>query len=189
MRRFKPEPVSPDVLNRLLEAAAWAPSAGNRQDWRFAVVTSDDVRRRMASAAEREWDAILAAHGSDGVVEELARYRSNFGWFAEAPVVIAVSCKVPEGFLVHYLGALADDVAGTQVSAAMAAQNLMLAAHANGLGSCCLTAPLVAEQELKRILGLGRRSRIACLIAVGYADESPAAPARKPLDDIVRFLT
>jgi nitroreductase len=69
----------------------------------------------------------------------------------------------------------------------MAAQNLMLAAHALGLGSCCMTGALAARGELGEILELARKYEIICLIAVGWPDESPAPPARKPLTEVARF--
>jgi nitroreductase len=70
----------------------------------------------------------------------------------------------------------------------MAAQNLMLAAHAHGLGSCCLTGPLAAHTELEELLNVGRKRALVCLIAVGYPAETPVAPPRKPIENVMRIL-
>lgn len=188
VRRFAPDPVGADALLRLVEAAAWAPSAGNRQDWFFTVVTSADVRRRMADAVRRRWAAIVEANRRAGGIEEVERYAARFGDFAEAPAVIAVSSRAAGGFQKRLLGEDAEAVSGGAASAAMAAQTLMLAAHATGLASCCLTGAVAAREELGDLLGLSRRDALVCLVAVGRAAESPPAPARKPVEAISRVL-
>ena len=62
VRRFRDEPIDEETLRGLIEAAAWAPSAGNRQDWFFTVVTAPELKARMARAVKQKWDAIVEAH-------------------------------------------------------------------------------------------------------------------------------
>ncbi|MBM3334665.1 nitroreductase family protein [Candidatus Sumerlaeota bacterium] len=188
VRRFCSKPVPQKLLAQLVEWATWAPSAGNRQDWFFTVITSATVRREMAEAVRRRWDAIIAANRGSGVIEEVERYVEHFGDFALAPAVIVVSARAPDSVQRHLLGDAAEATTGSAASAAMAAQNLMLAAHALGLGSCCMTGALAARDELKRILGLSKRQEIVCLIAVGWPDEKPVPPPRKPVSEIGRFV-
>jgi nitroreductase len=187
VRRFRKDTVPIEMINRIVEIATWAPSAGNRQDWFFSVVTSPDVKRRMAEAVRRRWDSISAANRGSGFVAEVERYVAHFGDFADAPAVIAISARCVDSIQRHLLGDDAMATAGSACSAAMAAQNLMLAAHALGLGSCCMTGALAARGELGEILELARKYEIICLIAVGWPDESPAPPARKPLTEVARF--
>jgi nitroreductase len=189
VRRFAPEPVGDDVLRRLVGLAAWAPAASNRQDWFFTVVTSPGVRRQMAEAVRRRWEAIVSAHRDIGGIDEIGRYAARFADFAEAPAVVAVSARAPGGIQVALLGEDAETVSGGAASAAMAAQTLMLAAHALGLASCCMTGALAAHRELGPLLGLSRRDGLVCLVAVGRPAESPAAPERKPLGEISRILS
>lgn len=186
VRQFAETPVDPALVTRLLAAAAWAPSPSNRQAWSFTVVASATLRQQMAAAVHERWQGLLDQAAESAVVDELRDYVRNFDWFGAAPVVIAVSTREPEAFLGHLLGARATDVAGGRVAAAMAAQNLMLATHAAGLGTCCLTGPLAAEDELKRLLGLGKRQSLVCLVAVGYPSSVPSASTRKPVNDVVR---
>ena len=187
IRRFADRPVPEAMLRKLVEAAVWAPSAGARQDWQFAVGTSPAIKTKMAELVQQRWREILDT--ADGAATEALRtYSSNFDWFAHAPAIVAISAAKTEAFLMELLGDAADLVAGRQASAAMAAQNLMLAAHAHGLGSCCLTGPLAAHTELEDLLGLGRKRVLVCLIAVGYLAEEPAAPTRKPSDHVMRIL-
>ncbi len=188
VRRYEDRPVDRDVVARLLESASWAPSAGNRQDWSFVVVSSPDVKQRMADAAREAWRAILDRIQGQPLAEEIERYSATFHWFAAAPVVIVVAARRTASFMAHLLGEDAGDASGAKTSAAMAAQNLMLAAQALGLGTCCMTGALAARKEMARVLGLPARQEIVCLIALGYPAEEPAPPPRKPVDDIARFV-
>ncbi|MCX7048459.1 MAG: nitroreductase family protein [Candidatus Sumerlaeota bacterium] len=189
VRKFRPEVPDKATLLKLLEAASWAPAAGGRQEWEFTVISSPEVKARMSRAVRARWDELCAKPAMESFSEEIRRYARNFHWFSEAPVVVVVSTKNPESFLLHICGEAASEISGGRTSAAMAAQNLMLAAHALGLGSCCLTGPLAAEEELKKILGLGTRRGIVCLIALGYPEApSAAAPARKSVSEIARFV-
>lgn len=187
VRRFRPDMVPIELINRMVEIATWAPSAGNRQDWFFSIVTSQDVKRRMAEAVRRRWDAIIAANRGSGFVEEVESYVAHFSSFADAAAVIIVSARCVDSVQRHLLSDDAAATVGGACSAAMAAQNLMLAAHALGLGSCCMTGALAARAELGEILELAKKYEIICLIAVGWPDECPAPPARKPLTEIARF--
>jgi nitroreductase len=172
----------------MIEAASWAPSASNRQDWEFTIVTSPATKKRMEDRVRSCWKSILDRSETGVIKDELARYSRNFDWFSEAPVLIVISAKRPEAFLSNLLGEAAEAVAGTEVSAAMAALNLMLAAHSLGIGSCCITGPLAAQEALRELLGLSRRRKIVCLVALGYPAEQPGAPLRKPVEKIAKYI-
>jgi len=187
VRRFKPEPVSRATLEQIIEHAAYAPSAMNRQDWYFVIVEGEEKRRAMVEAARKRWEALAAAHFDSGAVGELAEHAVRYSRFDAAPVLVAIGCRRTDKLKQEVLGADAEVVAGSAISAAMAAQNLMLAAHALGLVTCCYTGPLAARKELEELLGFHRRHTLVCLIAVGVPDETPHAPARKPLRYITRF--
>lgn len=187
-RLFAPGGISREVLERLVDAARWAPSAGNLQDWGFTAVRSRVVIERMAGAVRRRWEELLSGLGEASGAAELRSYAENFLWFERAPAVVAVSAKRTETFLNHVLGDRAQAVSGRALSAAMAAQNLMLAAQTEGLATCCLTGPIAAEEELKELLGLDRRQSLVCLIAVGFPAEPPLGVPRKPVDRILRFI-
>lgn len=187
VREFRPDPVPKEILRALIEAASWAPSAGNRQDWEFLTITSGDLKAEMENTVGECWRRVLAREDT-GAVEELRKYAVNFEWFSRAPALIVVSAKRTESFMQHFLGEGAADVAGSKASAAMAAQNLMLAAHTAGLGSCCLTGPLAAQEELRKLLRLGKRREIVCLLALGYPADRPKAPRRKAVDEIARWM-
>lgn len=187
VRRFKPEPVPRATLERLIETAAFAPSAMNRQDWYFIIVEREEKRRAMVEVARKKWDEVATAHPDSGAVKDLAEHAVKYARFDVAPALIAVACRRTDEMQRQVLQVDADIVAGSTISAAMAAQNLMLAAHALGLGTCCFTGPLAARKELEELLGLHRRHSLVCLLTIGVPDETPSAPARKPLRYITRF--
>lgn len=187
VRRFKEDSLSKEVISSIVEAATWAPSAGNRQSWDFIAVTSRPLLQSMAHAVSARWRDLLAGTDS-GAADELRDYCRNFDWFATAPVVIAVSTRTPDEFMKQVVGLDAADVAGQKLSAAFAVENLMLAAHGVGVGTCCLTGPLAARTELETMLGLGKRQTLVCLVAMGYPAEVPAPTPRKAVDQIMRFI-
>jgi len=188
IRKFRTDPLLREDLRRIIEAASWAPSASNRQDWEFVIITSHTTKKKMEDIVRTRWKLILDKSETEVIKEELEKYAKNFDWFSHAPALIVISAKRPEAFLSNLLGEAAEDVAGTEISAAMAAQNLMLAAHSFGIGSCCVTGPLAAQEALKDLLGLGKRRKIVCLVVLGYPAEQPEPPLRKPVEKIAKYI-
>jgi nitroreductase len=159
-RTFTDEPLSRETMERLLEAARWAPSAGNLQPWRFVVVTEGRRRRALAAAALGQ------------------------RFLADAPVVIVV-CAVPEESARLY-GDRGRDLYCLQDTAA-AASNLLLAATELGLGGCWVGA--FDEARTSRILELDPEWRPVALLAVGVPREEPdPRRSRRPLDELVRWV-
>ena len=156
VRAFRPDPVPDALLTRLLDAARWAPSAGNLQAREFVVVTDPGLKRRLA-------DAALDQH-----------------FVEEAPLDIVV-CTVPGRSAQRY-GARGADLYCVQ-DASAAVQNLLLAAHALGLGACWVGA--FDERPVHRALALPRDVRPVAIVPVGYPAEHPAATPRRRLDALV----
>jgi len=180
IRRFADREISRELLSELMEAAAAAPSAGNRHDCEFDVVVSPEIKRQMRDATQTAWDKALAGCETEAVRDELGQYRGNFEWFSVAPVIVVVSCKRTPLFMEPMFEKSAGNVAGHAASALMAAENLLLAAHACGLGGCCLTGPLAAAAAFKQLLNLERRREIVCLIALGYPAETVEPSLNRP---------
>ena len=188
IRQFLDKPVERDLLERLIEAASWAPSASNRQDWMFHVVTSATIKQEMVKAVRSQWEKIVAQNADVPYIRDLAAYAERFTQFEGAPGVIVVSAWRCDKAQKKIFGEAAGACVGSAASAAMAAQNLMLAAHTMGLGTCCMTGPVPARDELARIIKLGTTHEIICLIAVGWPSVTPPAPSRRPVEKIARFL-
>jgi nitroreductase len=192
IRRFAPQPVARADVIRLLEAAGWAPSNHNRQPWRFLVLEDPGRIRWLAAAvasglAERLKNLPPIAAGFAGGLERHATL------FADAPVVIVALHRRPVAVVSGVLEGLAEPslVSGEPLSVAMAVQNLMLAAHTLGLGTCMLTAPLLAPGAFAAVglpSGESGPFGITCLVALGHPAEQPAPPRRKALAQIVEFV-
>jgi len=174
-------------LERLIEAACWAPSNHNRQGWKFIVFENQEAIRRLAGRVRtsvrdsmREESPVAAGH-----IDEVVHYA---GVFENAPVVIlAMHKKTPAVARRMIEAASGPLVSGEALSTAMAVQNLCLAAHAMGLGSCVMTAPLLAGDVWRGLSDLPAGFEPTCLVAVGYSAEKPDPPRRKELRHVVEY--
>jgi nitroreductase len=162
VRRYDPGvDVSPEEVERLLEAAVRAPSAGNRQPWHFYVVR-DPARRRALAAA---------AFGQDFV--------------AQAPLAIVV-CADAEQSAGRY-GQRGRELYCLQDTAA-AIEHILLAAVALGLGGCWVGA--FDEQAASRSLSLPRRHRPVAILPIGKPAARPAGRTRRQgLDSVTTYLS
>jgi nitroreductase len=188
VREFSDRTVNKEIIVRLIEMACMAPSATNRQDWFFTVITGGALKHAMADAVRRRWQNIIAENRQMTMIDEVEKYAAGFAGFESAPAVIALSATHASAVQNHLLGDNAIIVTGSITSAAMAAQNLMLAASGFGLATCCMTGALAARKDLEEMIGLEKKRILICLVAVGYAVKIPAAPPRKPVAAISRFL-
>lgn len=160
VRAFTQEDVSEEEVEKLIDAARWAPSAGNIQPWEFIVVRKPEIKRRLSVAALHQ----------------------NF--IEEAPVVIVVCAnQIRSG---RGYGARGVHLYSLQDTAA-ATQNMLLAAHALGLATCWVGA--FREEETKRALDLPDGVRPVAIIPVGHPSRKPMARPRRPLNEIIHYET
>jgi nitroreductase len=196
VRRFRPDPPERAVIESILASAITAPSASNKQPWRFLIVENRDIVARMAAAVREAVDRIAVA--VEPQFETTFRaYGDYFTRFELAPVVI-VALFQPLTLLSTLTGArLGDDdrrrVVGMErnsglIGTSMAMQNLLLAAHAAGLGASGMTGPLVAADSIREILHIPPAWHIAALVPIGYPDEEPAPTQRKTVDHVTRWM-
>lgn len=185
IRRYLPDPVPEQVIEQLLTAATWAPSAHNRQPWRFVVVADAANRQRLAAAMNARLRADLAADGvpPEAIEKDAGRsYRRMTG----APLLIVLCLTMadmdsyPDEIRQHHEWLMAAQ------STAMAGQNLLLAAHALGLASCWMCAPLFCPDVVQAVLELPEDWQPQALIAVGYAAEE-RQKTRHPLTTKVLY--
>ena len=195
VRRFDSRPVPREVVVRLLEAAVTAPSASNKQPWRFFVVETRARIDAMAAAVREATSRIAAARVPEASLESFRAYGDYFTRFEAAPAVIVPICRALTilSNLVDADAADRDAIAAMEersgvIGASLALGNLLLAAHAIGLGASGMTGPLVAEPALRAILGIPDGWRIVALVPIGYAAEEPRRTDRKPVDKVVRWL-
>jgi nitroreductase len=156
VRTYKPDPVPEDVLNRVLEAGRLAPSAKNNQPWKFIVVKDPAIRAALVPAC---------------------RGQASVG---EAPVVIC-GCAVEEQAWKRMGGYWSAEA----VDLAIALEHMVLAATAEGLGTCWVGAYL--EEEVRKVLAIPAGVRPIALTPLGYPARESRPQPRKPLTDIICY--
>jgi F420 biosynthesis protein FbiB-like protein len=171
IRRYQPEPIPPELIERLLTAASWAPSAHKRQPWRFTVLTEVEIKHRLATAMGARLRADLTADRAPAEVIEKDVGRS-YQRITSAPLLILLCLTMVD--MDAYTDAARQDKEWLMAvqSTAMAGQNLLLAAHALGLGACWMCAPLFCPDAVKEVLSLPTDWEPQALITVGYPAES-----------------
>jgi len=186
IRRYTPEPVDRPTIERLLEAACWAPSAHNRQPWRFAVLTAAADKERLAQTMGQRLHADRTADGDDpaDIEQDVAR---SYARLTGAPVLIIVCLSMADMDTYPDADRAANERVMAVQSVAMAAQNLLLQAHAEGLGACWLCAPLFVPQLVRDTLNLPPDWEPQGLIALGHPAETRIR-GRHPLEEKVKFL-
>jgi coenzyme F420-0:L-glutamate ligase / coenzyme F420-1:gamma-L-glutamate ligase len=180
IRKYQARPVSQELIKEVLEAAGWAPSAHNAQPWRFIVLTDSQVKKRLAEAMSKVWVADMV---KDGVSIEPEKFKFRVKRFAEAPVLI-LACLTMEDMKKQ-----ADEQRQrcernlALQSLAASLQNLLLAAHAKGLGACWYCAPAFCKETVRKTLKIPFEVDPEALITMGYPSEKPSAQSRKELCD------
>jgi len=202
VRAFEPDPVPPADVERMLEAALWAPSGSNTQPWLFIAVSDRTVIARAADLVRLEVERIsLEAPGFARGVARSARFAetwkglARWGTFFEgAPLVFFVAgrreqsswrMRLAEVFPGH---PAAGEGTSWLVSCAAAVQNLLLAVHALGYGACWMGAPLVAGATLEKLLELPEGYELLAVIPAGRPAEKPSPPRRRPREETVRLV-
>lgn len=165
-RSYRPDPVPDDVIDRLLDAACRAPSAHNRQPWRFAVIRTADQKDRLADAMairlrhDRLADGDAAADVEGDATRSVARITG-------APVLVLVALSMAD--MDPYPDPRRNEAEHTMAvqSAALAAGNLLLAATAEGLGACWMCGPLFCPEVVAAALDLPPDWEPQALITIG----------------------
>ena len=166
---FRSDPVPHDVLLRVLEAAHTAPSVGYSQPWDFVVIRSAKTRARMHELAERQRDA-YAESLPKGRAKQFKELKIEA--ILETPINIVVTADRTRGGR-HTLGRHTQPQMAPY-SAALAVENLWLAARAEGLGVGWVS--FFDEQEMIRELGLPEHLDVVAYLCVGYVNEFPVEP-------------
>ena len=180
VRRYAADFVEPELVQQVLEAALWSPSAHNRQPWRFAVIADGDYRHKLAIGMGERLRQDLVRDGLPSAVIE-SDVNHSYERIVRAPVVILVALttiemdEYPDELRKHNERVMAIQ------SAAMAGQTLMLAAHALGLASCWMCAPLFSPEQVVKGLDLPTDWQPQGLITLGYPDGPSRGKSREPL--------
>ena len=187
VREFTQAPVDDEAIVRLLQTACQAPSAHNRQPWRFVVVRGAERKAALANVMAERLRMERTADGDPAaeIEADAARARRRL---TQAPIAI-VACLTPED-LDDYPDTRRQQAERTMAvqSVAMAGENLLLAAHAQGLGACWMCAPLFAPDVVREELDLPSTWEPQGLVLIGHAAGSPKPRRRRTVDEVTRWV-
>jgi nitroreductase len=156
-RKYLNTCVSKADIEKIIAAAVTAPSPTNAKNWRFVAVTSDEIKKKMVEAVKQKVDFFAKKINSEPGRVKFKTYSNYFTFFDHAPVVMLI-IKKPYDSIAHRIaekygfGGFLEDPSEQGVSAAV--QNMLLAATSLGYGTCWMTGPLIAKDELHKITGI-----------------------------------
>lgn len=187
VRRLRPDPIPDHVLERLLQAAAWAPTGGNAQPWRIVLVQDPVKKEQLGRLYAAQWAAFAEGYQAnvDGLPEADRKQEQrnlNAGnylaeHFHEAPA-IAIFCFNPKMMAITDIRLDRVSVVGGG-SVYPAVQNLLLAARAEGLGCVLTTLLCTCEAEVREILEIPEPWGTAAAIPLGYPVGKGHGPIRR----------
>lgn len=193
IRKYTDQSVSDEDIKEIVAAAAAAPSACNCQSYEFIAVRDKTKLNRLAELVCAFVDEFYA--GADEAL--IVSRKKQMTFFTKAPVVIFVAeapfvyhdARVTEwykskGFSEEEMFADMGNPVSLTVGAAV--ENLLLAAHAKGLGACFMVDPVVAREKLEKELNC--KGHLAAVIPVGYPAYQPREKTSKALDEILTIL-
>ena len=158
VRKYLDKPVPRDLIFEVVDAGRLAPSGGNLQNWKFVVVFNEAQKKEIADACMQQY------------------------WMEKATVHIVIISE-PD-ISKRYYGIRGDRLYSTQNCAA-AAENMLIAANALGLGACWVGA--FDEDMIKNTVKIPPEYRPQMIITLGYPDEKPKMPSKHPLE-IVTYV-
>lgn len=176
-RKFKPEPVAGEVIEKILDAAAWAPSPINMQPWEFVVITNSSVKDQIHAEAIRCKAWALEKSGWKWI----GGYQVDF--LTSAPVLIAVIGDPKKSGVDMFMEG---GSTGYQHACAAAIQNMLLAAHALGLGGVWFT--FFDRESMGKILGVDPKKTLIALVCLGRPDGPPTAMPRKDVKERTTYI-
>ena len=174
-RKYKPDAVAPELLQKVIEAGRYAPSGGNNQTNHFLVIQKAEILNKITSLAETAFAKMTVDENTYPSLRNsiLASKKGGYVFSYRAPVLIIVANRKDYG------NNMADSVA--------AIENMMIAANALDLGSCYINQLYWLNEEPSllsylRELGLKEDERVYASMVLGYAATDDGLPNRKPLE-------
>ena len=185
LRRYHPELPSQALLEQVLNAAIQAPSAHNRQPWRFVMLRDAEHKAGLARAMGAQLRADLQADGMPAALIE-ADVQRSWARMTGAPVLVLLCLSMQDMDDYPDAGRGQAEYMMAVQGTAMAGQNLLLAAHALGLGACWMCAPLFCPEVVSRELALPSDWQPQGLITLGWPAQTRNR-GRRPLAELVQW--
>ncbi len=196
VRRLRPDPIPNEVVGRVLRAATWAPSGGNRQPWRIVAVREPALKQSLGALYREVWSAYAAASthqaetlpvkDRDRMLRTLAAGDYLADHFGETPLV-AIFCFDPSVLAITDAKLDRPSIVGGG-SVYPAVQNLLLACRAEGLGCVLTTLLCIKEAEVKALLEIPDAWGTCACIPIGYPVGGGHGPiSRRSVEQLVHW--
>ncbi|MGI9599030.1 MAG: nitroreductase family protein [Acidimicrobiales bacterium] len=193
VRRLRPDPIPPEVLERVLQAACWAPTGGNQQPWRVIVVQEPSAKQRLADIYRPEWQRYtvgFAKRLEAMAAEDAAKWRRTIAAgdhladnLAETPAILMFCADFRAMAVTDAKLDRISLVGGGSVYPPV--QNAMLACVAEGLGCTLTTLHCFRENEVKEALGIPDPWATAAMVPIGYPVGKGHGPiTRRPPEEM-----
>jgi nitroreductase len=188
IRRFRPDPIPDDLLRSVLEAATWAPSGSNSQNWRLVVVRDAERRRQIGEIYRNGFYTFYPAERLETETDPSRRRMMTGAIYlaehlgTEPPVLILFCQPRPSGASLNSPSGRCPWTRGSSVY--LAVENLLLAARASGLGGCLTTVHLLYEAETKAVLHIPEDVDTFALVPLGYPRDRFGPLRRKPVEEV-----
>ncbi|MGZ7169467.1 MAG: nitroreductase family protein [Halobacteriota archaeon] len=194
VRNYKQSDVADDIIRDLIKVGTYAPSAGNRQPWRFVVIKNRDMITRLSGRAKKLWLAWLDRVGesSDPEVKRLANVMKmpEYNIFYNAPVLVLIFAAPRASSHQKSFAAEAENMM-LRDDCAAAAENMMLAARSLGIGSCWIGfgMPLDSDHDTRQELNVPEGCRLIVPLIFGYPEKDIQTAPPRDEDVILNWIT
>ncbi|MCP5103817.1 MAG: nitroreductase family protein [bacterium] len=177
IRDFLPEPVPKEIIGKILNIAHTSPYASNKKNWEVLVITDKTQIEKMADTV-RQAAHRLSETMRDDLKEGFLLYARHFTGFRTAPLLLIPVFRVGKSFSYmvgdNWIEAPQWERDNYVKSISCVCMLLLLAAESLGLGSCFMTGPLIAEEEIGKLIKIKKGRQIGAIIPVGYYNKEIA---------------
>ena len=186
IRKYEATPVSEETLMNLARAAITAPNGGNAQPWDFVFVTDPDLIEKLGETLKEVHGEYFSKARKDQIEgQRLEKLVSSYGRMINAPAFVIVCMNIRDQQLNEAYEKWTKTWAQHSIGAAV--ENLMLAAVAEGLGTCWLGTPSWKSDALKELLNIPNHVELVAMSPIGYPAEFPNARPRIPVEEVTHF--
>jgi nitroreductase len=199
IRKYTQDDIGTDEIVECIKTAVTAPSGCNSQCWKFVVVHEKAVVDKLAEAVSA---AVVKTAGELGLDDDAAYVEGKIRmttFFRNAPILVAVfmtkldyyDARMEAGYIRKgYSGAAIMEALSNPdiLSIGAVIQNLLLAVHEKGYGACWMNEPILAKEEISKILGASADMKLMSLIPIGRPAYAPKGKTYKPIANIVDII-
>jgi len=188
IRNYREEALPKETIEKIIEAGKYAPSAENRQPWKFVVITNKELMKELSEETKKQIEWIL---------KKRRKFRKKYKELEERETLLFLQAvaKSSKDVIFHeapvVIFIITEDRAFNDESCACAAENMMLAAWSMGIGSCWIGFAKFLEmnEEAREKIGVPSNHHIASCIVFGYPEKVPKKPLpRKPTSGIMKWI-